>query len=584
MLCMIPETVGIAFADESEMTAVAEEQALDQEAPAEAVETADADLEMAAEAVPEEEIEAPQEPVLAQTSREAKAANEETPAATETPADPAQEQPAAGTDTQTQEPAQETPAEPVVIDITGATITLERTVYRYTGKEKTPAVTSLTLADGTVVDPAGYKVKYSKNTNAGTAKVKVSGIKSANVTGKAETTFTILGEVKGFEVTARKAGSLTFRWEKYKTTEARGYKIFRYDPEKKEYVEARTIKGTDKLTDKVYKLEPASKYKFKIAVYMKDPVTKEIFIGPKSDMIVGKTAPVAPKEKTKLTSLYNKKPYVQVKWKNLGKKVANVYQIQYSRDSKFKNAETVTVNTAKASSKRIYGLRSGVRYYFRIRAGKSYGGDEEYGKWSSSRSVVAYSTGWTTYKGRQYYYVNGRTLKGSQILNGNPYYFDKKTGEFHGCSSLIWNKVQKYGSKTRSIVTIDCAKHRVNVFRLKDGDWVCIKQWVCSTGQTEVNGEYKKTPKGVFKLRYKLKHFGEEKGYTCWYACNFSGNSFIHSVLYNPYSKTSIQDGRLGINASHGCVRLKLQNAKWLYDHVKKGSTIISVNGTPLYQ
>ena len=45
-------------------------------------------------------------------------------------------------------------------------------------------------------------------------------------------------------------------------------------------------------------------------------------------------------------------------------------------------------------------------------------------------------------------------------------------------------------------------------------------------------------------------------------------------------SMTSIQDGRLGINASHGCVRLKLQNAKWIYEHVKKGSTIICVNGT----
>ena len=34
----------------------------------------------------------------------------------------------------------------------------------------------------------------------------------------------------------------------------------------------------------------------------------------------------------------------------------------------------------------------------------------------------------------------------------------------------------------------------------------------------------------------------------------------------------SIQDGRLGINASHGCVRLSLANAKWIYDNIPRGT------------
>ena len=38
---------------------------------------------------------------------------------------------------------------------------------------------------------------------------------------------------------------------------------------------------------------------------------------------------------------------------------------------------------------------------------------------------------------------------------------------------------------------------------------------------------------------------------------------------------TSVQDGRLGINASHGCVRLALDNAKWIYDTIPSGTRVV---------
>jgi lipoprotein-anchoring transpeptidase ErfK/SrfK len=38
---------------------------------------------------------------------------------------------------------------------------------------------------------------------------------------------------------------------------------------------------------------------------------------------------------------------------------------------------------------------------------------------------------------------------------------------------------------------------------------------------------------------------------------------------------SSIQDGRLGINASHGCVRLSLSDAKWIYDNIPSGTTVV---------
>lgn len=71
----------------------------------------------------------------------------------------------------------------------------------------------------------------------------------------------------------------------------------------------------------------------------------------------------------------------------------------------------------------------------------------------------------------------------------------------------------------------------------------------------------------------KGKSFGS--GYTCWYYTQFYGNYLFHSVLYKQGSMSVIIDGRLGINASHGCVRLNINNAKWIYDNIPRGTKVV---------
>ena len=34
-------------------------------------------------------------------------------------------------------------------------------------------------------------------------------------------------------------------------------------------------------------------------------------------------------------------------------------------------------------------------------------------------------------------------------------------------------------------------------------------------------------------------------------------------------------DGRVGIPLSHGCVRLVIDNAKWIYDTIPAGTTVV---------
>ena len=60
----------------------------------------------------------------------------------------------------------------------------------------------------------------------------------------------------------------------------------------------------------------------------------------------------------------------------------NGYQIQYSTDKNFKNAKTVTVTSAKTTSKKITGLKKNETYYVRIRPYKTVSKTKYYGAWS----------------------------------------------------------------------------------------------------------------------------------------------------------------------------------------------------------
>lgn len=66
----------------------------------------------------------------------------------------------------------------------------------------------------------------------------------------------------------------------------------------------------------------------------------------------------------------------------------------------------------------------------------------------------------------------------------------------------------------------------------------------------------------------------------CWvqYCFIIDGGYFFHSLLYTHKGAsrpTSASVSNLGKNASHGCVRLELKNAKWIYDHCEPGMTVV---------
>ncbi|MBQ9593784.1 MAG: L,D-transpeptidase family protein, partial [Lachnospiraceae bacterium] len=60
-----------------------------------------------------------------------------------------------------------------------------------------------------------------------------------------------------------------------------------------------------------------------------------------------------------------------------------------------------------------------------------------------------------------------------------------------------------------------------------------------------------------------------------FYWVSFYRDYRFHSVLYDK-NDGRLRDGRLGRNLSLGCVRLAIENAKWIYDNVPERSKVVS--------
>ncbi len=91
---------------------------------------------------------------------------------------------------------------------------------------------------------------------------------------------------------------------------------------------------------------------------------------------------------TKFTKTVTKKNAVNFHWKKQSKQTSG-YEIQYARKDSFEGAKTVTVKGNKTTSKTIKKLKSGKKYYFRIRTYQSVDGKKYYSRWSSKKSARA---------------------------------------------------------------------------------------------------------------------------------------------------------------------------------------------------
>lgn len=134
--------------------------------------------------------------------------------------------------------------------------------------------------------------------------------------------------------------------------------------------------------------------------------------------------------------------------------------------------------------------------------------------------------------------------------------------------ALMNSRANLYSSSTPFLILVNRSTHKVGIYQGWQGNWNCIQYWDCSDGAPSTP-----TVEGIFRVGSRGHHFFSGSSICYWYT-QFYGNYLFHSVLYNRYTG-GLADGRLGMALSHGCVRLDINNAKWIYDTIPTGTTVV---------
>ena len=196
--------------------------------------------------------------------------------------------------------------------------------------------------------------------------------------------------------------------------------------------------------------------------------------------------------------------------------------------------------------------------------------------------------GWNkTAKGKKYYILkNGKRAKGYKTIDGAGYYFNNngyaitkqwKYVKLNGKNyKLYFGKNGKrkldvsnqLSANTTFRIEVNLSKNMVMIYA-KDGNrgyTIPVKAMICSVGMPghrTITGTYYRLRRAGSWHVLRYNSVGQ-------YCTRISGPYLFHSVVYTRYGdKYSLQKAeykKLGKSASHGCIRLQVEDAKWIYD------------------
>lgn len=188
------------------------------------------------------------------------------------------------------------------------------------------------------------------------------------------------------------------------------------------------------------------------------------------------------------------------------------------------------------------------------------------GSWYYLNSSGRMQAGWLNLGGTWYWLdSSGAMATGWRIVDGSWQYF-MSNGAW--VSDYMDAKAQGYSSNTNWLILVDTSRCLTSIYTGARGNWTLNRRYVCSTGKAgtpTVLGEYQVYGKG-----YSFGH-----GYTCYYYTQFYGDYLFHSSPYYVNSN-QVMDPTMGVPSSAGCVRLEIQNAKWIYDNIPYGTKVVT--------
>lgn len=248
----------------------------------------------------------------------------------------------------------------------------------YTGKEVTPAVV-LKNATVTLVKDKDYTLAYTNNTAIGTAIITITG--KGDYTGTKIVSFNIaVPQVKNLTCSIHKKTSLTLTWNKI--SGVAGYRIYRYNNTTKKYEYLKQLNGEDAYTYTDANLTAGTKYKYRVRAFVLVGAEKKY--GTYSAKYKTYTNPKKVTLKVKAGARGTRKAILS--WKK------TTYTTGYRIYMKKGNGSFKKIKELKGSTKVSYTktrLSKGSTYYFKVRAYKTINGKNNYGSYSTIKTVVA---------------------------------------------------------------------------------------------------------------------------------------------------------------------------------------------------
>lgn len=130
-------------------------------------------------------------------------------------------------------------------------------------------------------------------------------------------------------------------------------------------------------------------------------------------------------------------------------------------------------------------------------------------------------------------------------------------------------------------ITVDVTNQVITVYQTATGG--IVRQFLCSTGTTKTP-----TPVGTFSLpTTRRMRFSVFPGYDDYeygqYMTKINDGSWFHSILYREMDPTTytVSYANLGKRASHGCIRMPVPDARWIYFNAAPGTKVTITDKLP---
>jgi lipoprotein-anchoring transpeptidase ErfK/SrfK len=129
---------------------------------------------------------------------------------------------------------------------------------------------------------------------------------------------------------------------------------------------------------------------------------------------------------------------------------------------------------------------------------------------------------------------------------------------------------------TNDNIWIKVSKEKQRVYIMNDNK--IIYTMICSTGLD--TSPDTSTPEGTFYIQRErgtsFYNPSEQEGAKYWVSWKNNGEFLFHTVATDKNGNVIPSEAmKLGHKASHGCVRLAVPDAKWIYDNIKYNTKVV---------